>query len=61
MQEDRLSITEVARRLNVSRSHVYKLIERGQLRAIKNPLYLKGTWVPADDVAALLEQGTPPT
>jgi excisionase family DNA binding protein len=61
MEGERLTITEAARRLKVSRPHVYNLIRRGQLTAIKNPLYRKGTWVKADEVAALLEQPPPAT
>jgi len=59
MEGDRLTITEAARRLKVSRPHVYTLIARGQLTAIKNPLYRKGTWVAAEEVAALLEPPPP--
>jgi transposase len=50
---EKVTITEAAKRLGVSRPTVYKLIERGMLRAIKNPLYLKGTWVDGDDVDRL--------
>lgn len=48
-----MTITDAARALGVSRPTVYKLIERGLLRPIKNPLYLKGTWVDADEVERL--------
>lgn len=48
-----MTITDVARRLGISRPTVYKLIDRGKLRAVKDPLYLKGTWVRVEDVEAV--------
>ncbi len=40
-EKDTVSVQEAASILEVSRSHIYRLIKRGQLTLIRNPLYDK--------------------
>ncbi len=57
MDSDRtLSIKQTAELLKVNRKHVYKLIERGQLRRNRREVYREGGpfEIPLADVLALL-------
>lgn len=47
-------VPEVAERLGVSRAHIYNLISRGELRAVKIGT---ATRVPATELARLTEAG----
>lgn len=53
-----LTVSAAAHVLGVSRSHVYRLIERGELTPHRNPLYRKHAPVSLDprQVLALLER-----
>jgi excisionase family DNA binding protein len=53
-----LSVSAVAHLLHVSRSHVYRLIDRGELTPHRNPLYRKHAPVRLDpaQVAALVRR-----
>ena len=53
--EPLLRVTEVARRLSISRSAVYQLMDRGQLRYVKLG---KCRRVRPEDVTRLIEKGT---
>ena len=49
---------EAARLLGVSRQHLYTLAERGELRLVRNPAYIKGpVHVPREDVDKILKRG----
>lgn len=49
-----MTITEAGKALNVSRQHIYRLIERGRLHPVRNPLYIKGpVLIPRHEVEEL--------
>ena len=41
MDDNKMTVSAAAKALGVSRSHVYRLIDRGELSPHRNPLYRK--------------------
>lgn len=62
MQERMLTAMDVAKRLNVSRSTVYNLVERGALRSVrlgKGRVRPRGLRIPESAVEDYLKLATP--
>jgi excisionase family DNA binding protein len=49
-KEGTMNVTEAARRLKVSRWHLYHLIQRGEVRATKHPTHRKGQIIDERDI-----------
>ena len=58
MSEHTVSIKDAAELLGVSRKHIYKLIERGQLHPVRRPVYREHgpVGIPLAEVEALIER-----
>jgi hypothetical protein len=59
MNEEWVTIQEVARRLNVRRNKISRLISRGVIQTKDNPLDARVTLVNFEEVRAIFEQYGP--
>ncbi len=60
MEEKYMTIKQAAEALKVSRRHIQRLIDRGQLHSTRNPLYLKGpVYILRSEVEALKQLSQP--